>query len=115
MCLYLCISCVSLIIIITGNAQLWVLSSTCLTVRYLAGMVFDMFPLSMKKSDKPHMEILGIPIGDQDFYLQKHFKANVLLPQLEEVGIVDPQSFFVSVEPFENGTSGPGNSTNACI
>ena len=28
----------------------------------------DMFPLGIKKSDKPNMEILGIPIGDQDFY-----------------------------------------------
>ena len=27
----------------------------------------DMFPLCMKKSDKPYMEILGIPIGDQEF------------------------------------------------
>ena len=27
----------------------------------------DMFPLSMKKSNKPNMEILGISIGNQDF------------------------------------------------
>ena len=27
----------------------------------------DMFPLRMKKSDKPSLEILGIPIGDQVF------------------------------------------------
>ena len=40
------------------------------------------------------MEILGIPIGDQDFCSfftsKEHCKAKVLLSQLEEVGIVDP-------------------------
>ena len=55
----------------------------------------DMFPLCMKKSDKPNMEILGIPIGDQEFcssfISKKHTKAKILLSQLEEVGIVDPQ------------------------
>ena len=55
----------------------------------------DMFPLGMKTSDKPHMEILGIPIGIQDFCLsfisKKHSKAKMLLSRLEEVGIVDPQ------------------------
>ena len=44
---------------------------------------------------KPNMEILGIPIGDQEFcssfISKKHTKAKILLSQLEEVGIVDPQ------------------------
>ena len=55
----------------------------------------DMFPLNIKKSDKPNMEILGIPIGEQDFcssfISKKHSKAKILLSQLEEVGVVDPQ------------------------
>ena len=55
----------------------------------------DMFPLCMKKSDKPNMEMLGIPIGDQEFcssfISKKHTKAKILLSQLEEVGIIDPQ------------------------
>ena len=55
----------------------------------------DMFPLRMKKSDKPSLEILGIPIGDQEFcssfISKKHTKAKILLSLLEEVGIVDPQ------------------------
>ena len=55
----------------------------------------DMFPLNIKKSDKPNMEILGIPIGDLDFcssfISKKHSKAKILLSQLEEVGVVDPQ------------------------
>ena len=41
------------------------------------------------------MEILGIPIGDLDFCFsfisKKHSKAKILLSQLEEVGVVDPQ------------------------
>ena len=55
----------------------------------------DVFPLNIKKSDKPNMEILGIPIGDLDFcssfISKKHSKAKILLSQLEEVGVVDPQ------------------------
>ena len=54
----------------------------------------DMFPLNIKKSDKPNMEILGIPIGDRDFcssISKKHSKAKILLSQLEEVRVVDPQ------------------------
>ena len=55
----------------------------------------DMFPLRMKKSDKPSLEILGIPISDQEFcssfISKKHTKAKILLSLLEEVGIVDPQ------------------------
>eukprot|EP00731_Ephydatia_muelleri_P016004 Em0009g428a len=55
----------------------------------------DMFPLRMKKSDKPSLEILGIPIGDQEFcssfISKKHTKAKILLSLFEEVGIVDPQ------------------------
>ncbi|KAL5500370.1 hypothetical protein EMCRGX_G011921 [Ephydatia muelleri] len=55
----------------------------------------DMFPLRMKKSDKPSLEILGIPIGNQEFcssfISKKHTKAKILLSLLEEVGIVDPQ------------------------
>ena len=55
----------------------------------------DMFPLNIKKSDKPNMEILGIPIGDLDYFSSfisiKHSKAKILLSQLEEVGVVDPQ------------------------
>ena len=41
------------------------------------------------------MEILGIPIGDQEFcssfISKKHSKAKILLSQLEEVGVVDSQ------------------------
>ena len=55
----------------------------------------DMFPLLMKKSDKPSLEILGIPISDQEFcssfISKKHTKAKILLSLLEEVGIVGPQ------------------------
>ena len=52
-----------------------------------------MFPLNITKSDKPNMEILGIPIDDQDFCssFKKHSKAKILLSQLEGVGVVDPQ------------------------
>ena len=52
-------------------------------------------PLCAHKSDKPSLEILGIPIGDQEFcssfISKKHTKAKILLSLLEEVGIVDPQ------------------------
>ena len=55
----------------------------------------DMFPLKIKKSDKPNIEILGIAIGDQDlcssFISKKHSKAKIQLSQLEEVGVIDPQ------------------------
>eukprot|EP00731_Ephydatia_muelleri_P009283 Em0004g1621a len=48
----------------------------------------DMFPLRMKKSDKPSLEILGIPIGNQEFcssfISKKHTKAKILLSLLEE-------------------------------
>ena len=41
------------------------------------------------------MEILGIPIGDQEFcssfISKKHSKAKILLSQLEEVGVVNSQ------------------------
>ena len=51
----------------------------------------DMFPLGMKKSEKPNMEILGIPIGDQVFVylLSKKKKTKMLSSQIEEVEIVD--------------------------
>ncbi|KAL5509256.1 hypothetical protein EMCRGX_G004594 [Ephydatia muelleri] len=55
----------------------------------------DIFPLRMKNLTKPSLEILGIPIGDQEFcssfISKKHTKAKILLSLLEEVGIVDPQ------------------------
>ena len=55
----------------------------------------DMFPLGMKKSDKPNVKILGIPIGYQDFcssfISNKHLKVKILLSHLEEVGIINPQ------------------------
>ena len=62
----------------------------------------DMFPLDIKKSDKPNLEILGIPIGDQDFcssfISKKHSKATkILLSQLEEIGVADPQVALILV------------------
>ena len=54
-----------------------------------------MSPSRMKKSNVPHFEILGSPIGDAIFcakYVsQKCAIASKLLTQLEEVGSVDPQ------------------------
>ena len=51
-----------------------------------------MFPLDINKSDKRNMEILGIPIGDQDFcssFISKnHSKAKTLLSQ-HEVEVAD--------------------------
>ena len=80
----------------------------------------DMFPLGIKKSDKPNMEILGIHIEDQDFCSSfiskkkqnKHSKAKILLLQLEEVGVSDPQVALIHVQ---TGTSGKGNSINSYI
>ena len=63
------------------------------------------------------MEILGIPIGDQDFCSfftsKQHCKAKVLLSQLEEVGIVDPpQVALILLHLLQTGTSGKGDSIN---
>ena len=50
------------------------------------------FPPDMKRSSVPNIEILGAPIGDDDFctyfVTQKREKAG---KHLEEVGAVDPQ------------------------
>ena len=54
-----------------------------------------MFPSDMKRSDVPNIEILGAPIGDDNFcanfVAQKRENAGKLLTHLEEVGTVDPQ------------------------
>eukprot|EP00731_Ephydatia_muelleri_P004695 Em0002g871a len=61
----------------------------------------DMFPLRMKKSDKPSLEILGIPIDDQEFcssfISKKHTKAKILLSLLEEMQSVLSLSQFISL------------------
>ncbi|KAL5484406.1 hypothetical protein EMCRGX_G020899 [Ephydatia muelleri] len=53
------------------------------------------FPIEMKRSNVPHLEILGAPIGDLIFcakiVAQKRAIALKLLNQLSEVGSVDPQ------------------------
>ena len=53
------------------------------------------FPIEMKQSSKPNLEILGIPIGDADFCRavldRKRSEAGFLLKRLEDVGQVDPQ------------------------
>ena len=52
------------------------------------------FPIEMKQSSKPNLEILGIPIGDADFCSavldRKRSEAGFLLKRLEDVGQVDP-------------------------
>ena len=62
-----------------------VFSSGCLTH----------FPMEMKQSSKPNLEILGIPIGDSVFCRavldRKRSEAGVLLKRLDDVGQVDPQ------------------------
>ena len=53
------------------------------------------FPIEMKQSSKPNLEILGIPIGDADFCSvvlnRKRSEAGFLLKRLKDVGQVDPQ------------------------
>ncbi|KAL5463779.1 hypothetical protein EMCRGX_G032713 [Ephydatia muelleri] len=53
------------------------------------------FPIKMKRSNVPHLEILGAPIGDLIFcakiVAQKRAIALMLLNQQSEVGSVDPQ------------------------
>ena len=53
------------------------------------------FPIEMKRSNVPHLEILGAPIGDLIFcaksVAQKCASALKLLNQLSEVGSADPQ------------------------
>ena len=62
-----------------------VFSSGCLTH----------FPMEMKQSSKPNLEILGIPIGDSVFCRavldRKRSEAGILLKRLDDVGQVDPQ------------------------
>ena len=52
------------------------------------------FPDEMKKSNVPHFDILGAPIGDflfcAKYIAQKHADASKLLQQLAEVGSSDP-------------------------
>ena len=53
------------------------------------------FPDEMNRSNVPHFEILGAPIGDlvfcATFVAQKQSEASKLLQQLEAVGSIDPQ------------------------
>ena len=53
------------------------------------------FPDEMKRSNVPHFEILGAPIGDLVFCAKvvalKQLEASKLLQQLEAVGSIDPQ------------------------
>ena len=53
------------------------------------------FPMEMKQSSKPNLEILGIPVGDSVFCRavldRKRSEAGVLLKRLDDVGQVDPQ------------------------
>ena len=54
------------------------------------------FPDEMKRSNVPHFEILGAPIGDlvfcAKFVAQKQSEASKLLQQLEAVGSIDPHA-----------------------
>ncbi|KAL5493203.1 hypothetical protein EMCRGX_G014348 [Ephydatia muelleri] len=51
------------------------------------------FPIEMKQSSNPNLEILGIPIGDfcSAVLDRKRSEAGFLLKRLEDVGQVDPQ------------------------
>ena len=53
------------------------------------------FPEEMRRSNVPHFEILGAPIGDlvfcAKFVAQKQSEASKLLKELEVVGSIDPQ------------------------
>ena len=53
------------------------------------------FPEEMRRSNVPHFEILGAPIGDlvfcAKFVAQKQSEASKLLKELEAVGSIDPQ------------------------
>eukprot|EP00731_Ephydatia_muelleri_P031407 Em0022g921a len=53
------------------------------------------FPEEMRRSNVPHFEILGAPIGDlvfcAKFVVQKQLEASKLLKELEAVGSFDPQ------------------------
>ena len=53
------------------------------------------FPEEMRRSNVPHFEILGAPIGDlvfcATFVAQKQSEASKLLKELEAVGSIDPQ------------------------
>eukprot|EP00731_Ephydatia_muelleri_P029957 Em0021g480a len=59
------------------------------------------FPIEMKQSSKPNLEILGIPIGDADFCSavldRKRSEAGFLLKRLEDVGQVDPPGIIRSL------------------
>ena len=50
----------------------------------------DMFPLGIKKSNKSNMETHWRP-GFCSSFISKHSRAKILLLQLEEVGVSDPQ------------------------
>ena len=62
---------------------------------FLSKSDLGMFPLDMKRSSVPNIEILRAPIGDDNFCAnfatQKRENAGKLLTHLEEVGVVDPQ------------------------
>ena len=59
------------------------------------------FPMEMNRSNVPHLEILGEPIGNLIFcaklVAKKRASALKLLNQLNEVGTVDPQVVTASV------------------
>ena len=69
-----------------------VFSSGCLTH----------FPIEMKQSSNPNLEILAIPIGDAEFCSavldKKRSEARFLLQRPEDVGQVDPQMFDQDVQ-----------------
>ncbi|KAL5505640.1 hypothetical protein EMCRGX_G007104 [Ephydatia muelleri] len=60
------------------------------------------FPDEMKRSNVPHFEILGAPIGDlvfcAKFVAQKQSEASKLLQLLEAVGSIDPQQAQLSLK-----------------
>eukprot|EP00731_Ephydatia_muelleri_P000498 Em0001g498a len=64
------------------------------------------FPEAMRRSNVPHFEILGAPIGDlvfcAKFVAQKQSEASKLLKELEAVGSIDPQ---VALLLLSNGSS----------
>ena len=60
------------------------------------------FPVEIKQSSNPNLEMLGIPIGDADFCRavldKKRSEARFLLKRPEDVGQVDSQMFDQDVQ-----------------
>ena len=63
----------------------------------------NMFPDEMKKSNVPHFDILGAPIGDflfcAKYVAQKCMDAPKLLQQLAQVGSSDPHVAMRTIPP----------------